>query len=397
MFVSHEMPRDRSGWSDAALCADVVELAGAVERAQAELVAAVGQWQARAAWTEDGAHSGLAWLVANTPMTRAAASRLCATARLVHGHEQTAKALDVGDVTVAHVEVLATAARRREGLYPEYEDTLLDAARTMNPDDLVMVARRWRELADDQLAALDAATAFENRYLHVSPTTGGARIDGFLDPVGAATVIDALDALSPPDPVSGPAPRSLSARYADAFVMMAEASLDAEERDGRAQPHIGLVWDAQTLFDRASVDVSTARCDLEGYGPIGRAVAERMACDAKVARIVMAGKSRVLDLGRSTRVVSPALRTAVTVRDRHCQGRGCRTPAKWCDVHHVVHWLDGGETKEENLILLCRRCHVQHHEGGWRISREPDGTVTSERVHRQRLARRRPARARDGP
>ena len=78
------------------------------------------------------------------------------------------------------------------------------------------------------------------------------------------------------------------------------------------------------------------------------AIVERLACDPKLARVVMQGESRVLDLGRSTRVVSPALRKAVMLRDRHCQGRHCRVPAKWCDVHHVVHWLDGGETKEEN-------------------------------------------------
>ena len=70
-----------------------------------------------------------AWLAAHTPMTRASAAKMCATARLVHAHEQTAKALDVGDLTVAHVEVLAAAARRREELYPEHEQTLLEAAR----------------------------------------------------------------------------------------------------------------------------------------------------------------------------------------------------------------------------------------------------------------------------
>ena len=98
-------------------------------------------------------------------------------------------------MTVAHVEVLATAVKRREELYPEHEQTLLDAARSVNPEDLVTAARRWRELADDELASLDAASAYAKRYLHVSPTIGGARIDGFLDPVGAATVISALDAL----------------------------------------------------------------------------------------------------------------------------------------------------------------------------------------------------------
>ena len=193
-----------SSWSDAALAAEVIERAAEVERAQARLAEVVGVWDARRAWAGDGATSAAAWLVEHTPTTRPAAVRLCRTARLVHGHQQTARALADGAVTAAHVEVLAAAVRRREQLYPEHEEVLLEAARSVNPDDLVTVGRRWRALADDELAANDAVSSYERRYLHVSPTIGGARIDGFLDPVGAATVINALDALSPPDASSDP-------------------------------------------------------------------------------------------------------------------------------------------------------------------------------------------------
>jgi hypothetical protein len=187
----------------------------------------------------------------------------------------------------------------------------------------------------------------------------------------------------------------LSVRYADAFVMLAEQFLDDQERSGRVPVGIDLVMDVQALFERTGLDVCGARCDLEGYGPIGRAVVERLACEASVARVVMAGKSVVLDLGRRSRVVSPELRRAVELRDRHCQGRGCRTPAKWCDVHHIIHWIDGGETTLDNLVLLCRRHHVEHHEGGWRIARAPDGTITTTRTvpeRRGRTRRRRQSR-----
>jgi hypothetical protein len=387
---------DRSSWSDAALSAELLERAAAAERAQAELVDVTAEWLARSAWAADGATSGPAWLTAHAALTRPAATRLCATATLVHEHDQTAKALNVGDVTVAHIEVLATAVKRREELYPEHEDTLLDAARSLTPDDLVIVARRWRALADDELAAVDSAAVYEQRYLQVSPTMGGAHTVGFLDPVGATTVINALDVLSPPDPSSDLSARALSVRYADAFVMLAEASLANPVRGGSAQANVDVVVDAQTLIDPAHVDACSARCDLEGYGPIGRVVAARLACDAKVARIVMAGASRVLDLGRSTRVVSPALRKAVALRDRHCRARGCRVPAKWCDVHHIVHWLDGGPTDLENLVLVCRRHHVDHHAGGWRFVRRPDGAIEADSSRavnpRGRIRRRRQSR-----
>jgi hypothetical protein len=382
-----ERPDDAT-WSDAALCAEVRARAEAVERVQAELVQLTGVWLARQAWTSESALSAGGWLARHTPMTRASAARLCATARLVHEHEQTAKALDVGDVSVAHVEVLATAVRRRETLYAEHESTLLDVAGRMTPDDLVGVARQWRELADDELAAADAAAAHASRFLHVSATMGGGRIDGFLGPDATATLLEALDGLVPPDPAGTPDARPKSVRNAGALVMLAEQWLDDPERGGHTDAALEVRLDVG-LLGRFDLDAHDDRCELRDYGPIGRALMQRLACDARVARIVMAGESRVLDLGRSTRVVSPALRRAVILRDRQCVHPGCRVPAKWCDVHHIVHWIDGGATDLDNLVLLCRRHHVDHHEGGARITRAVDGSVVTTPSVTQRFVRRR--------
>ena len=80
-----------------------------------------------------------------------------------------------------------------------------------------------------------------------------------------------------------------------------------------------------------------------------------------------------LDLGRTKRVVPPHLRRAVELRDRHCVFTGCQAPSYWCDVHHLVHWIDGGETSLDNSGLLCERHHTQVHHG-FRIDRRPDGT-----------------------
>ena len=60
---------------------------------------------------------------------------------------------------------------------------------------------------------------------------------------------------------------------------------------------------------------------------------------------------RVLDVGRKTRAVSPALRRALEYRDGGCRFPGCGLT--FCDAHHVEHWADGGETKLDNLVLLC--------------------------------------------
>ena len=51
---------------------------------------------------------------------------------------------------------------------------------------------------------------------------------------------------------------------------------------------------------------------------------------------------------------------------------GCDAPSYWCDVHHLVHWADGGQTDLDNAGLLCERHHTKVHHG-FRIEREPDG------------------------
>jgi Domain of unknown function (DUF222) len=365
---------DRSSWSAAARSGRLFELLELQERVDAEVVRCAAEWDAVSAWAEDAALSAPAWLAARAPVTRPAAARLMRTARLVREHDTTARALAAGDVTVAHVEVLASVAHGRTELYAEHEETLLNAAGALVPDDLVTVARRWRELADHELARADAAAAFERRHLHVSPIMGGGVLDGFLDPAATATVIRALDALEPPDPASGESlARSLSQRRADALVSLCEESLGRTRRGGRAPLAVDVVIDLETLLDHAPADLLAARCEILGSGPLARTAVERILCDSPVGRVVMRGRSEVLDLGRRTRVVSPALRRAVTLRDEHCGFPGCRAPAGWCDVHHLVHWLDHGDTNEANCVLLCRRHHVACHEGGWKLVRAPDG------------------------
>ena len=51
---------------------------------------------------------------------------------------------------------------------------------------------------------------------------------------------------------------------------------------------------------------------------------------------------------------------------------GCDAPHYWCEVHHVIHWLFGGQTNPENSGLLCERHHTQVHHG-FSIERDTAG------------------------
>ena len=87
----------------------------------------------------------------------------------------------------------------------------------------------------------------------------------------------------------------------------------------------------------------------------------------------VAGRSRPsLNLSRKHRLVQPALRRALEARDRGCRFPGC-SHERWLDAHHVVHWVDGGETSLGNTLLLCSRHHRLLHEGGFAIRADTNG------------------------
>lgn len=69
--------------------------------------------------------------------------------------------------------------------------------------------------------------------------------------------------------------------------------------------------------------------------------------------------AQVLAAGRSTRLVTPAQRRALVVRDRGCTVIGCQAPASRC---HVRPWIDGGPTDLDSLVLMCPAHHRHLHE-----------------------------------
>ena len=173
---------DRSGWSAAAQTDRLLEIRAVKEQADAELIRAVGDWDAAGAWAQETALGPVSWLAWKGAMPRSAAHKLLRTARLARQHERTGAALAAGEITVPHVEALAAVAHRRAELYAEHEETLVEAARTVEVVDFARATRRWAALADDELARTDAAFAFERRGITLSPTTGGSVVSGFLDP-----------------------------------------------------------------------------------------------------------------------------------------------------------------------------------------------------------------------
>ncbi len=82
-----------------------------------------------------------------------------------------------------------------------------------------------------------------------------------------------------------------------------------------------------------------------------------------------------LDIGYSS-TIPGHIRRAVLMRDRHCTWPKCNRPAVHCDVHHLRHQADGGETSITNCAMVCQFHHdVCIHRRGWQLILHPDGTT----------------------
>jgi hypothetical protein len=140
-------------------------------------------------------------------------------------------------------------------------------------------------------------------------------------------------------------------------------SFSAEEHRTRRAVHGRLHVD-----DGPALDLSTLRCIL---------------CDTSTIVMLHDTKGGVLNLGRKTRRINNALRRALKERDGGCRFPGCGN--RRADAHHWRHWVHGGETKLENLILLCRRHHRMLHDEQFVIASPQPGTFVFRRADGQQI------------
>lgn len=166
---------------------------------------------------------------------------------------------------------------------------------------------------------------------------------------------------------------NLLAKQADALATVAQAYLNgnAEKTTNSADHYQVMVHvdEAALRQQEGEHTKAPAKSDL----PIESV--RRLCCDGNLVPIAKDQNGNPLssfNSGRKHRVVQPALRRALLARDKCCRFPGC-THDKWLDAHHVMHWIDGGETSLANTVLLCSRHHRVLHEGGFSIQKDYSG------------------------
>jgi hypothetical protein len=353
---------------------EILELTRTAAALDALRLAKLASFERRGGHELEGHLSATAWLKHKGRLPGGTASQQVRTARaLVHMPATRSAFLD-GDIPYSAVRLLADSYRAHPSTFSEHEQTLVDAARTLAARQFGTAVGYWRQALDDEAALGDANRQFASRGLHLSATLGGmVRADGDFDPEGGTVIMTAVGSITDAEGRSGVNDERTPAQCrADAFVEICRHWLDhtPATNAGGERPHLSVVVDIEVLERRAP-----GTSELVSGQVIHPEAARRLACDAGISRVITNGRSEPLDVGRRTRTMPAALRRAVVLRDRCCTFPGCDRPPRWCDVHHVLHWVDGGTTALHNLALLCRRHHRLIHEGGWSLEMRAEGVV----------------------
>ncbi len=271
------------------------------------------------------------------------------------------------------------------------EAFLLDQSAKLTATELAKAARHLAEVADPDKAERDAEkdldrhdrAAHHHRFLSITDDgAGGVRLRGRGTLEDAATIKAALLPLTKPAPATDPVtceeatdPRDHGARMWDALVTACEHVLatDLAPDCHGARPRLAVTTSLDVLrgqIDWATLGAAVSTTD-DGLD-LAPSVVRRLACDADLIPIALGTHGEVLDVGRTQRLVTPALWRALVCRDAHCAFPGCTRPPVMCHAHHIIHWADGGHTTLSNLVLLCGQHHRTIHHTPWEVRLNPD-------------------------
>ncbi|MFO7550519.1 MAG: DUF222 domain-containing protein [Haliea sp.] len=157
---------------------------------------------------------------------------------------------------------------------------------------------------------------------------------------------------------------------ADALVAMVEHFLASgpdyqglQGLKGAERCQIVMHVDINTLREqRSGVCCTHGRAHFEDKPWLSPFTARRLSCDASLVTVLEDDAGKVLNVGRKSRIVPGHIRRALRERDGVCQYPGCQE-SEYVDAHHIQHWAEGGETRLDNLVTLCRFHHRQLHRG----------------------------------
>ncbi|RIK03849.1 MAG: hypothetical protein DCC49_13785, partial [Acidobacteria bacterium] len=332
-----------------------LEQIGALEtRALAMKLELIAAMDDACAYEIDGVTSVAGWLQMRFNILSSTANELVRVARKLRELPATRAAVLDGEISY-------DVARHLTHFVTEADELRwLEEARGWSAARARHMASRLRSRAEDEVR--DPRDA---RYLKFGWSQDGRvfRFNGRFDSADGAVIEESLVRVA--DKARSELPKgerpSWRQSCADALTEIASGRLGSDSDRERASVNIHVDY-RDLLTGGGSAEIGSGIAEIE--------TARRHLCDC-VARVMIDGEGRSqIAYGRAYRTAPPHLSLLVKYRDITCRFPGCDR-SRWCKVHHIVYWEDGGTTDLENLVWLCHAHHIAVHEGGWRIEGTP--------------------------
>jgi Domain of unknown function (DUF222)/HNH endonuclease len=389
--------------------AQICDLAGHLTAATCRFLVLLGDFDARQGWASWDLKSCAAWLSWKCQMTAGTAREHVRVARALRDLPVIREEFGAGRLSYAKVRALTRIATSGT------EAGLAEIAGPMTGNQLERFVRAHRQVGSVDDAAARVRQRLAWRFEDDGSLAGTFR----LPPLQGAVLLKALRAavsdlehphLSDAEhahPVQGSdvaetsatgQPQTLtSSSLADALLVIAEAFLGGKVAAAddpevyQVMVHVGAdaITPARPAADAGDVSAETcgsssqapdhptdpARCHVEDGPAISVTTARMIICSSTLSWMLHDSAGRLLDLGRRRRRPNAALRRAARERDKcRCRFPGCES--RRVDLHHIQYWSNGGRTKLENLVSLCKYHHMIVHERGYLIAAARDGTFT---------------------
>ncbi|MGH3441799.1 MAG: DUF222 domain-containing protein [Nitriliruptorales bacterium] len=348
-----------------------------IQAREARLVRAVGL---RQAYAEDGCVTAASWLRQKTNRDPGDATRLAKTARRLAFLDVTRDAVEAGDITWRHAEVIATAAipQRRDAIV-DHEDTLVGLARRAQPRDVRAACRKIADVVSPDHGDSEGCGPDSRRELYSTRTFEGfGDLRANLDPVTQEMFESLLHAFTTPDETETPdnqqrTPAQVRHDAFDAILSAASEHPDVGSVHG-AKPHVLLMIDLQTLLGRD--DLATRKPRLGSGTELSVERAVHLLEQAKLTPVLMLGPYRAVGFGRTQRVLPDWLRPLLKAVHGHCRGPGCDRPFEWTQAMHVNgDYAEGATTEFDCTVPGCVKHHQLRDEHGWQVDYDPDTAI----------------------
>ncbi len=334
----------------------IIAYAGKLSAATCHWLLLIAEFDGRQAFVRFGFPSTAHWLSYSCGLAARTARDHVRVARALAAHERLAAEMTAGRLSYSHARAISRCAKPAEH---QLVDHLIDVAEHGTVGHLETVVRGLRTVED----AENPGSRDEREYVRYAWNDDSTwRLSARLDPERGSLVAAAVKKVAQAEALS----------ETDALVRLAEIGLAAlNDREGEQPRRPRELRDDE----HAAVVVHLQADQLPGAPPARIAngpglpphVVKRLLCAGRIRTVLRDGAGTVLDVGRSHRLVTERQYRALLIRHGgHCAYPGCSN-TRDLHAHHRVHWIEGGRTDMDNLVLLCRPHHAAHHDGVYAI------------------------------